>query len=213
MTHLVVLTGTAAPAKCPTHERYQWIPTVPRARSWPHRQTVSPSMVTVVTASEVLQDEPMRQFSPLLCWTAVVVATTAGCGAPATTPTDQGQPAVFPVTITRTGGIAGFGDVLVVAGDGLVSVTRKGHTPRRCQLTPAAVQRLTTSASTVTWSRITPANTRASFPDDMVTTMSSPAGGPVRLEDPQAGATGQLFLELLNDLNDGPSASHMCRPV
>jgi hypothetical protein len=170
-------------------------------------------MVTVVTASEVLQDEPMRQFSPLLCWTAVVVATTAGCGAPATTPTDQGQPAVFPVTITRTGGIAGFGDVLVVAGDGLVSVTRKGHTPRRCQLTPAAVQRLTTSASTVTWSRITPANTRASFPDDMVTTMSSPAGGPVRLEDPQAGAAGQLFLELLHDLNDGPSASHMCRPV
>jgi hypothetical protein len=47
----------------------------------------------------------------------------------------------------------------------------------------------------------------------MVTTMSSPAGGPVRLEDPQAGAAGQLFLELVNDLNDGPSASHMCRPV
>ena len=34
---------------------------------------------------------------------------------------------VFPVTITRTGGIAGFEDVLVVAGDGQVSVTHQGQ--------------------------------------------------------------------------------------
>ena len=59
---------------------------------------------------------------------------TAACGGSATTPTRQSQPTVFPLTITRTGGIAGFRDVLVVAGDGMVSVTRKGK-PRRCQLT------------------------------------------------------------------------------
>src|SRR5665811_4546 len=83
----------------------------------------------------VVQDEPMRHLSRILCATAVVVGATASCGGSATTPTrpatptSQSQPAVFPLTVTRTGGIAGFRDVLVVAGDGLVSVTRKGQAP------------------------------------------------------------------------------------
>lgn len=155
----------------------------------------------------------MRRLSRVLSTAAIVVATTAGCGGSAKTSTGQSQPAVFPLTITRSGGIAGFRDTLVVTGDGLVSVTRKGQKLRRCQLTPAVAQRLTTAASTVPWSQIAPANTRATFPDDMVTTMQSPAGGPVRLEDPQAGTTGQLVLELLNDVSDGPATSRMCRPV
>ncbi len=125
----------------------------------------------------------------------------------------KSQPAVFPVTITRTGGIAGFHDVLVVSGDGLVSVTRKGQEPRQCRLTPVALERLTTAASQVPWSRVTPAGTRPSFPDDMVTMVLSPAGGPVRLEDPRVGAGGQVFHELLNDLHGGPAASRMCTPV
>jgi len=161
----------------------------------------------------VLQDGPMRQLSRILCSASLVVAMTAACGGSATTPTRQSQPAVFPLTITRTGGIAGFRDVLVVAGDGLVAVTRKGQAPRRCQLTPTALERLMTTASQVPWSRITPANTHPSFPDDMVTTVQSPAGGPVRLEDPQAGSGGQVFHDLLNDLHGGPAASRMCTPV
>ena len=161
----------------------------------------------------MLQDGPMRQLSRILCSAALVVAMTAACGGSATTPTRQSQPTVFPLTITRTGGIAGFRDVLVVAGDGLVSVTRKGQAPRRCQLTPTALKRLTTAASQMPWSRISPASTHPSFSDDMVTTVQSPAGGPVRLEDPQADRGGQVFPELLNDLHGGPAASHMCMPV
>ena len=155
----------------------------------------------------------MRQLSRILCSAALVVAMTAACGGSATTPTQQSQPAVFPLTITRTGGIAGFRDVLVVAGDGLVAVTRKGQAPRRCQLTRTALSRLTTAASLVPWSRITAANTHHSFPDDMVTAVQSPAGGPVRLEDPHAGGEGQVFHELLNDLHGDPTASRMCTPV
>ena len=162
----------------------------------------------------------MRYLSRVLCSTAIVVATTAACGGSATTltsqkttPTSQSQPAVFPLTITRTGGIAGFRDVLVVSGNGLVSVTHKGQKPRRCQLTPETVKRLATAASQVPWSRITPASMHPSFPDDMVTAMQSPAGGPVRLEDPQAGKKSQVFIELLNDLNSGPAASRMCMPI
>ena len=155
----------------------------------------------------------MRHLSRVLCSAAAVVATTAACGGPAATPTRQSQPAVFPLTITRTGGIAGFQDVLVVTGDGLVAVTHKGKMPRRCRLTPGAVQRLATAGSQVPWPQMAPASPQASIADDMVSTVASPAGGPVRLEGSGAGKGGQVFVELLNDLNDEQVASRVCPPV
>lgn len=162
----------------------------------------------------------MRHLTRVLCCSAAVLAMSA-CGsqsastgsASTTTPTSENQSSVFPLTITRTGGIAGFRDVLVVAGDGLTSITRKAHAQRQCRLTPDAIERLTTAASQVPWPRITPASANPSFPDDMVTMVQSPAGGPVRLEDPQVGAGGQVFHELLGDLDGGRAASHMCTPV
>ena len=153
----------------------------------------------------------MRQLTRIICCTTAVVALTA-CGSQ-TASTSGSQPSVFPLTITRTGGIAGFHDVLVVASDGLVSITRKGQAQRQCRLTPEAAQRLTTAAATVPWSRLTPRSTSASVADDLVTMVVSPAGGRVRLEDPQVSAVGPVFTELVNDLSGGPSASAMCRPV
>lgn len=142
---------------------------------------------------------------------AVAVATTA-CGF-AKAPPSMSQDAVFPLTITRVGGIAGFHDVLIVNEDGLVSVTQKGKAPRQCRLTPEAARRLAKAASTVPWPRLTPGSTGPAFPDDLVTMVRSPAGGPVRLEDPLVGAAGRVFNELVNDLNGGRSASGMCAPV
>jgi len=155
----------------------------------------------------------MQHLSRVLCSAAAVVATTAACGGSAATPNGQSQQAAFPLTITRTGGIAGFRDVVVVTGDGLVAVTHKGKVPRRCRLTPGAMQRLATAASQVPWPGITPAGTQASIADDMVSTVKSPAGGPVRLEGSRAGKGGQVFVELLNDLNDEQVASRVCPPV
>lgn len=144
---------------------------------------------------------------------AMVVGAEAACGGSATSPAGQGPQAVFPLTIARTGGIAGFQDVLVVAQDGRVSLTRRGQKTLQCRLTAAEVSRVTTAAAQVPWSRITPADTRPSFPDDMVTTVQSPAGGPARLEDPQAGGGRQVFVELLNDLTGGQAASRVCTPL
>jgi hypothetical protein len=117
------------------------------------------------------------------------------------------------LTITRAGGIAGFHDVLVVTSDGRVSVTRKGKAQFRCRLTPGAARRLTTAASEVPWPRLTPGVTKPSFPDDLVTSVMSPAGGPVRLQDPQVGAAGRVFNELVNDVSGGRSTSGMCAPA
>lgn len=133
-------------------------------------------------------------------------ASTAG--SPKTDPA-----AIFPLAVTRTGGIAGFHDVLIVADDGVVSVTQKGKAQRRCQLTPEATQRLTTAANNVPWARVPASSPSASFPDDLVTIVVSPAGGPIRLEDPLVGAAGPVFSELVNDLNGGRSASGMCTPL
>ncbi len=172
----------------------------------------------------------MRHITRVL-WSAAAALAMTGCGTEITSagsstgtspgtstspsssaPTSAG-PSVFPVTITRTGGIAGFQDVLVVAADGLVSVKSKGQAKRQCRLTPEAVKAVTTSATQVAWPRITPGSTSPSFPDDMVSMVQSRAGGPVRLEDAQIGAGGRVFQQLLDDLSTGGSASGMCTPV
>jgi hypothetical protein len=142
---------------------------------------------------------------------AMAVITTA-CGSPKTPPSIS-QPTVFPLTITRIGGIAGFHDVLTVSSDGLVSLTQKGKARWQCRLTPVASRRMAAAASDVPWARLTTSNTKASFPDDLVTSVKSPAGGPVRLDDPQTGAAGKVFTELINDLHGSRSASGLCLPV
>ena len=163
----------------------------------------------------------MRQLTRVICCTAAVMAVAA-CGsqsastaskAPASTVSKApaSPSAVFPLTVTQTGGIAGFQDVLVVADNGRVSVTHKGQQQRSCQLTPEAVEQVTTAASQVPWPRITPASTQPAFPDDMVSMVKSPAGGPVRLEDPSLGAAGKVFQELLADVSGGATAPRLCK--
>ena len=82
---------------------------------------------------------------------------------------------------------------------------------RHCQLTPEAANRLKTATSQVPWRSITPASTQPAFPDDMVSMVGSPAGGPVRLEDSRVGAAGKVFQELLSDLTAGATAPSLCK--
>jgi hypothetical protein len=124
--------------------------------------------------------------------------------------------AVFPLTITRTGGFAGFQDVLVVAGHGRVSLTRRGQLVRQCQLRLVVVNRVRTAASQVPWARIPRGDSRPRFPDDLVDMVRSPLGGPFRLTERRLGAAGKVFQELLTELtvvSGGPTASQMCKAV
>ena len=82
---------------------------------------------TAVIAAGEVQDEPSRTLRRVLCFVAVVVATTAGCHGSATTPTGLSQRPVFPLTVTRSGSVAELRDRLVVTADGLVSISRTGQ--------------------------------------------------------------------------------------
>jgi hypothetical protein len=155
----------------------------------------------------------MRHTARFLRSTAIVLAALTACGGPAKSPVAKTGAEVFPLTISRTGGVAGFTDTFVITGDGLVMVAKKGRAPWSCRLGTGAATRLRLAASEVPWPRLTPASMGPSFPDDLVTTVQSPAGGPVRLEDPLIGATGTVFNELVNDLRSGRSASGMCQPL
>jgi hypothetical protein len=120
------------------------------------------------------------------------------------------------LTVKRTGGLAGFQDVLVVARDGLVSVTHRGQKRRQCKLTPVALELVTKAASQVPLHDRPSVGTQPSFPDDLVTLVLSPSGGPVRLEalGRGLGSRAQAFQDLLNDLlNGGAAASQRCAPL
>jgi hypothetical protein len=143
--------------------------------------------------------------------TAPVATAVVGAQQAPSVPTVSGSHrAVFPLTITRTGGFAGFQDVLLVARDGRVTVTRRGQ-QQRCRLTPTALNQVTRASSLVPWARITPDSGQARFPDDMVMMVRSPAGGPVRLENPKVAAAGKVYQELIADIGGGLAASHMCK--
>ena len=67
----------------------------------------------------------VQHLTRILRSTTVLMAVTASGGGSAAAPATQSPPAVFPLAIPRAGGIAGFGDVLAVAGDDLASGARR----------------------------------------------------------------------------------------
>ena len=158
----------------------------------------------------------MRTLTRAIGCAAAAVLAVAVCGTSHASTESVSRPsvpgpAVFPLTMTRTGGFAGFQDVLVVARDGLVSVTRRTQKQGACRLTPAAAGRVRTAAAAVPWARLAPDRGQARFPDDLVVMVRSPAGGPVRLEEPKLGASGKVFQTVLSDILSGPAASVMCK--
>jgi hypothetical protein len=163
-----------------------------------------------------MEDELMSPRTRVIGCIAASFLAVAICG-PSNASTESAsrpsRPGVFPLTMTRTGGFAGFQDVVVVAGNGLVSVTRRQQKQGDCRLTSVAVKRVRTAASQVPWARLVPDGGQARFPDDMVVLVRSPAGGPVRLDDPRVGASGTFLRSLLDDVLGGPAASIMCTAV
>ncbi|GAA1129429.1 hypothetical protein GCM10009630_29170 [Kribbella jejuensis] len=90
----------------------------------------------------------------------------------------------LPLTVSRTGGFAGFNDQVQVGADGVATVTARGKDTIRCKLDPSLLTTLSTAAEKVDWASLTPSKPSTRHPDDMIIAVSA-NGKTARLEDPQ----------------------------
>jgi hypothetical protein len=125
----------------------------------------------------------------------------------ASTPAPATPAAAFPLTVSRTGGIAGFHDVVVLQADGHLEVNSRGHTSS-CRLRPEVLKDILQAVGGVPWGRLAPADGRPKHPDDMVLLVTS--GGrraPARLDDPLLGGLQQQLSDVVVD-SSGPNPAH-----
>lgn len=138
-----------------------------------------------------------------------IVTVLCGCSSRGSSPgsastTNASQP-VFPLTVTRTGGIAGFHDALTITSDGSVRVSNKRS---HCQLDAALLRTIAVAASRVDWKGLPAPASAAQYPDDLVILVKSAAGS-ARLEDPALASLQQPISDLLADVTSGRKA--LCR--
>jgi hypothetical protein len=140
-------------------------------------------------------------------------SSSSGPSPSSSTPPPRTPAAAFPLTVSRTGGIAGFHDVVVLGADGHLEVNSRGHTSS-CQLRPEVLKDILRAVGGVPWGRLAPADSRPKHPDDMVLLVTS--GGrraPARLDDPLLGGLQQQLSNLVVD-SSGPNPAHeLCLPA
>jgi hypothetical protein len=140
-------------------------------------------------------------------------SSSSGPSPSSSTPPPRTPAAAFPLTVSRTGGIAGFHDVVVLRADGHLEVNSRGHTSS-CQLRPEVLKDILLAVGGVPWGRLAPADSRPKHPDDMVLLVTS--GGrraPARLDDPLLGGLQQQLSNLVVD-SSGPNPAHeLCLPA
>ncbi len=129
------------------------------------------------------------------------------------TPPPRTPTAAFPLTVTRTGGIAGFHDTVVLQADGRLEVNSRGHTSS-CQLKPEVLKDILRAVGGVPWARLTPADSKPKHPDDMVLLVRSDGRrAPARLDDPLLGGLQQQLSDLVVDSSGANPAHELCVPA
>jgi hypothetical protein len=142
---------------------------------------------------------PLRPAGVAVLASALTAIGLVGCGSdsPGTAPAQS----VFPITLTRTGGIAGFHDKAVIASDGAVDLTTK-QGRRQCTLDPTVLAAVGGAASAITGT----AATTPAHPDDLVVIVTTGRGS-ARVEDSVlATVSGEL-----GRLLDPKQTSAVCR--
>ena len=122
------------------------------------------------------------------------------------TTTDAGT---FPVTISRTGGIAGFNDRIVVDTDGATTVTSKRGAAGRCTLSADTLTRLLAAVSAAP-KATTSSTTGPRIADEMFTTLEAPTTrGAVRLSDAPV-ADLAVVGEIIADVTGASPVYRLC---
>ncbi len=115
---------------------------------------------------------------------------------------------VFPVTLTRVGGIAGFDDLVTVEASGATTVAGKLGEPRTCWLSPAALGRLEAAVRALSGSGPRPGPS-GRISDRMTVSVTTASAGRISLGEGQ-GDEAEVVTELLTDLTGAEPAYRLC---
>ncbi|WP_295700747.1 hypothetical protein [Lapillicoccus sp.] len=141
--------------------------------------------------------------------TSLALVTACGGGDPASTSDAAGVgDAPFPVTISRTGGIAGFNDRIVVETGGATTVTSKRGAAGSCTLTSETVTRLLAAVAAMPQVPTT-STTGPRISDEMFTTLEAPTRGALRIGD-APGADLAVVGEIIADVTGASPAYRLC---
>jgi hypothetical protein len=168
----------------------------------------------------------VRNLSRYAVVAAVAGLVLTGCGdesggasgTTSTTPTPsapsvtQSTPvgAGLPLTVTRTGGFAGFDDRVVIGPDGVATVTSRGKETVRCKLDRSLLTTISTAAQQVDWAALQSTKPSTKHPDDMIVAVTA-NGKTARLEDPRLKPLTAPVSKLLTEAAIPPGK--LCKPV
>jgi hypothetical protein len=137
-------------------------------------------------------------------------APTTSTPTPSGTPSSTRTSAALPLTVTRTGGFAGFNDRVVLGADGIASVSRNGQAPVNCKLDTGLFTTITDAVAQVDWAAVGTVKPTVRHPDDMVIAVSA-GGGLARLEDPKLKPMVTPVSTLLAEATS--QAKKLCKPA
>ena len=111
-------------------------------------------------------------------------STTPAPSTPTSAPSSSRTSSAMPLTVTRTGGFAGFDDRVVLGADGFASVSRRGQDPIRCKVEAGLFTTVIAAVEQVDWASVGSTRPTVEHPDDMIIAVSA-GGGLARLENPK----------------------------
>ncbi|WP_238176461.1 hypothetical protein [Kribbella albertanoniae] len=116
----------------------------------------------------------------------------------------------LPMTVTRTGGLAGFDDQVQVDAEGIATVSSRGKETVRCKLDPTLLTPLASAAQQVDWASLTMVKPTVRHPDDMIIAVSA-NGKVARLDDPKLKPLSAPVSKLLTEAKIPPG--DLCKPL
>lgn len=115
----------------------------------------------------------------------------------------------LPLTVSRTGGFAGFNDQVAVGTDGIVTASSMGKGPSKCKLEPGFLTTLTDAVKQVDWAAVGVTKPTIRHPDDMIIAVAA-GGGLARLDDPKLKP---LVAPVGTLLTEATKPGSLCKPV
>ncbi|WP_328328207.1 hypothetical protein OHA70_02930 [Kribbella sp. NBC_00382] len=127
----------------------------------------------------------------------------------ASLPSPSTAPSGLPLTVSRTGGFAGFNDQVAVGTDGIVTASSMGKGPSKCELEPGFLTTLTDAVKQVDWASVGVTKPTVRHPDDMIIAVAA-GGGLARLDDPKLKP---LVAPVGTLLTEATKPGSLCKPV